>query len=173
MNKVLMSMTLIWGLGIANASSTGWLDFNNIPETRNHVKEETLTLLHACKNKEPYGKIKNFAAIEYIVKACSVSKKFPIASDEKRLCDYINGERLERMKLICSKNGVGRKYSEEDLAPHYDKFLAEAPKCNDQYSCFEMFTDKFSLEHAEEFDCSSKFRLAYDLICEVANLKKA
>ena len=173
MNKFLMCVIFIFSSAISNASNTGWRDFSNISETRSHFKEETLTILHACKNKESYGKIKSLAAIEYTVKACSVSRKFPIASDEKRLCDYIAEERLERMKLICSKNGVGNKYSEEDLAPHFNKFLTQAPKCNDQYSCFEQFTNQFSLEHAEEFDCSSKFRLSYDLICEVANLKKA
>lgn len=163
---------VIFGSVFSSASNTGWLDYSNIPETRNHFREETITILHACKNKESYRKIKNFAAIEYIVKACSVSKKFPIASDEKRLCDYIAEERLERMKRICSKNSVGKKYSEEDLAPHYKKFLAQAPKCFDENSCFEEFIDQFSLDHADEFDCASKFRLSYDLICEVANPQK-
>jgi hypothetical protein len=169
----LISMMFLFGSTISNASNTGWLDFSNISETRKHINAETLTIMHACKNKESYRKIKNFAAIEYIVKACSVSKKFPIASNEKRICDYIAEERLEQMKLICSKNGVEHKYSEEDLAPHFNQFLKQAPKCFDQDTCFEQFTHQFSLEHAEEFDCSSKFRLSFDLICEVANLKKA
>ncbi|HAT9712909.1 TPA: hypothetical protein JBD70_15240 [Legionella pneumophila subsp. pneumophila] len=169
MNKFLMCSMLIISSAFSNASNIGWLDFSNVSETRKHFKEETLTILHACKNKESYRKIKNFGAIEYIVKACSVSKKFPIASDEKKICDFIAEESLERMKLICSKNSVEKKYSEEDLAPYFNKFLNQAPKCFDQYSCFEQFIQEFSLEHAEEFDCSSKFRLSYDLMCKLEN----
>lgn len=173
MNKFLISIIIILGSVSLNASIIGWLDFSDIPETRKHIKEETLTIIQGCKKKESYDRAKNFGAIEYIVKACSISKKLPIASDEKSLCDYISDENLENMKLICSKNGVGQKYSEEDLALQYNKFLAKAPNCMDQHSCFQLFINKFSLEHANEFDCLSKFRLSYDLMCEVANKKKA
>jgi len=144
MTKTNFCIALLLSSTAAFSSELGWLDFSDIPQTREHLMEDAVVVAKACDKNESYTKIKNFAAIEYVVKACAVSNKFPIDSREKQLCDYLSQYKSYNRKLLCARRAVGQKYSEEDLAPKYKQYLATGPKCNESHICFNNFLDDFS-----------------------------
>lgn len=173
MKKRCLSTVLLLSSSAVMATNPSEVTTAEIKDTMSNIRSESLSLVHACQKKEPYTKAKNVISMEYVMKACELSRKFPIDSYEKQLCDLLNSDIIKTEKISCARKAVEKRYSEEDLDLDYKQYLASGVKCKSSSSCFDNFLTVYAIEHASEFDCTSKSKLSYDVICQVAeNVKR-
>lgn len=121
-----------------------------------------------CSAHRPFNTGRNYVALATILKWCKKDDELPLDSTARKVCRFIEITDIEKMKVICARAEVGKKYSPKQLIP-YEQAYNKTYYCDaDGSICYERFLIHFSKQELPKFkQCLDDEKFYYQNLCNL------
>ncbi len=147
------------------------------PSTKDISDEIVLSLYKIkenCAKHKPYNTGSNEIALIEIKKMCMRAAELPIDSVAKKTCVIMHHtySEIDEMKTACSRQFIGKEYSEKKLQPYFLGFY-KTHHCENIEICYEDFLNEFSSKNINKYkSCTHDNKFYYENFCKFFNRKK-
>lgn len=121
-----------------------------------------------CSAHKAYDTGWNYISLVSILKWCQKADELPLDSTSRKVCRFIEITDIEKMKILCAREQVGKKYSPKQLIPYEQAYHKANPCEADGSICYERFLIDFSRQNLPKFkQCLDDKKFYYQNLCNL------